>query len=460
MTSAPVSVSTNAYYSGQMTTGTSASTDVETSFSDVLKNQRSEGEVKGPEKASQSKKDVKTDEVSKTPEKESEPSVKETDEKEVVETKAKDAEETVAEVADDAAEKMVKEVAEELGMTEEEVLEILNGLNMVPTDLLNVENLQAVVLAAAGETDLSSFVTNEELFTSFKNLTQSLEEVISEVSKMTGVEEAEVKDIFQNLMEGNKETAALENEMPQTVQAQDEETDVAAEGLKTENETTKTNETAEDGAEVILERSLETAQSQNAATDGNAQDAPQNPFAQNQNVQTIQTNMTETMQSVQATQSYFDDETMRIMNQITDYMKGQVTDGVSELEMQLNPESLGSLHIKLTAKEGVVTAQFTAQNDIVKNVLETQMIQLKETFKEQGVTVEAIEVMVESHRFDENMSRNNGENMQENNRNSARSQSRRINLNSLDFEEENLTQEEQLAAEMLRENGGTVDYTA
>ena len=461
MTSAPVTVSTNAYFTGQKATVTSANTDVETSFSDILKNQKSEGEVKNPEKVSQPKKEVKAKEVSEPAEKE-EVSVKETKNEAVEKPESKTPEETVTKEAEAAAEKMVEEVAEELGITVEEVMEILNGLNMVPTDLLNVENLQAVVLKAAGEVDLSSFVTNEDLFTSLKNLTQALEEVIGEVSEATGVPEAEVKEVFANLMNAEtKETEVLQNETRPVVEtAEDTE---AAEVVETDKDvqTKDATDGTKEGADVMLERSLETAQSGNGATEGNAQNATENPFAQNIQVQTIQNNGAGAMQAVEAPVNYFGEDTMRIMEQITDYMKGQVTDGVSELEMQLHPESLGNLHIKLTAKDGVLTAQFTAQNDIVKNVLESQMVQLKENFKEQGVTVEAIEVTVESHRFDENFNQEHNDSMREQNQNSAK-HNRRINLNleSLDFEEEDLTQEEKLAAEMLRENGGTVDYTA
>jgi len=462
MTSAPVTVSTNAYFTGQKTAVTSANTDVETSFSDILKNQKSEGEVKSPEKVSQPQKEVKAKEVSE-PAKKEEVSVKETENEAVEKPESKTPEETVVKEAEAAAEKMVEEVAEELGITVEEVMEILNGLNMVPTDLLNVENLQAVVLKAAGEVDLSSFVTNEDLFTSLKNLTQALEDIIGEVSEATGVPEAEVKEVFANLMNAEtKETEVLQNETQPVVEVAEEDTDVA-EAAKTDKDVENGDaaDGTKEGADVMLERSLETAQSGGGATEGNAQNATENPFTQNIQVQTIQNNGAGAMQAVEVPVNYFGEDTMRIMEQITDYMKGQVTDGVSELEMQLHPESLGNLHIKLTAKDGVLTAQFTAQNDIVKNVLESQMVQLKENFKEQGVTVEAIEVTVESHRFDENFNQEHNDSMREQNQNSAK-QNRRINLNldSLDFEEEDLTQEEKLAAEMLRENGGTVDYTA
>ena len=128
-------------------------------------------------------------------------------------------------------------------------------------------------------------------------------------------------------------------------------------------------------------------------------------------------------------------------------------------EMQLHPENLGTLQVHLSSKEGVLTAQFTTQNDAVKTALESQMIQLKETFSEQGVKVEVIEVTVQSHAFERNMNQDGGSKETET-RNPSRTRTRRLNLDELTEEIENSTPEERLAAEMMEQNGNTVDYTA
>ena len=61
----------------------------------------------------------------------------------------------------------------------------------------------------------------------------------------------------------------------------------------------------------------------------------------------------------------------------------------------LNPENLGKVHVAVTAKQGIVTAQLTAQNEQVKAALENQMTALKEQFNNQGVKVEAVEITVD-----------------------------------------------------------------
>jgi Flagellar hook-length control protein len=149
-----------------------------------------------------------------------------------------------------------------------------------------------------------------------------------------------------------------------------------------------------------------------------------------------------------------------IMKQILDYMKIQLKPGMEQLEMQLHPESLGTLHIQLTSKGGEITAQFHVQNEAVKAALESQIVELKDSLREQGVKVEAVEVTVESHAFESNLwqgqERNDSASYQ-----GGKKSHRRINLNALEEDfEESADEEEKLTAEMMRVNGNTVDYTA
>ena len=449
MTSAPVTASVKSYFTETQTAVTSTGRDVENSFSDVFNNQKSDVKTAEPEReaAAPARVDGRTDKVSKK-----NASLKSEDGAEVT---PEEAVLYVEKAAEEMAAEMVTQAAEVLGISEEEVLGLLESMGMTTEDLLTTEGLQALVLAAAGESDVSSFMTDEQLFSDFRELQTSLEEVVTEVAQATGLEKKEVTDIFEKLSEQPEELAAEETEMTMEVETAGKErnTDTTEKMVGEKPETTsEATETADDGTEIMLERSLKGNGADNGSANRFAQE--NNPFAQTQTVQT----MTEAMANVQEVQTYFDADTEMIMKQITDYMRSNVSEGVSELEMQLHPESLGNLHVKLTAKEGMVTAQFTAQNEAVKNVLEGQMIQLKETFKEQGVTVENIEVEVQTNGFEHSLSQNGGQQTGSDEKQAGRPRNRRINLNDLEAAE--LTQEEQLAAEMLKESGNTVDYTA
>lgn len=61
----------------------------------------------------------------------------------------------------------------------------------------------------------------------------------------------------------------------------------------------------------------------------------------------------------------------------------------------------------------MVTANFITQNEAVKSALESQMVELRERFEEQGVKIEAIEVTVQTHEFERNLEQGRGRGQQE-----------------------------------------------
>ena len=135
------------------------------------------------------------------------------------------------------------------------------------------------------------------------------------------------------------------------------------------------------------------------------------------------------------------------------------------VEMQLNPENLGRLVLSVTEKHGNVTAQITASNEQVKETLQAQLVELRSTLQAQGIKVEAVEVTVATHEFEQNLDGNasaNGQMQEQNGGQHSEGQRgrRNLNLNNLDELSGLMSEEETLVAQMMRDNGGTVDYTA
>ncbi len=129
------------------------------------------------------------------------------------------------------------------------------------------------------------------------------------------------------------------------------------------------------------------------------------------------------------------------------------------MELQLHPASLGTVNVQIASKDGVITAQFTTQNETVRAVIETQMIQLKNQFEEQGIKVDAVEVTVANHEYGHQFSQENG-NPEQKQSKSAKN-TRRINLDEIDGEAdiEQMEEPDRIAVEMMQANGGSVDYT-
>jgi flagellar hook-length control protein FliK len=172
----------------------------------------------------------------------------------------------------------------------------------------------------------------------------------------------------------------------------------------------------------------------------------------------------ETVQETeQSFTSYVDTED--IINQIGEYVKIHQSEGLSEMEISLNPESLGNIHLQVASKEGMITATITAQNETVRDALMVQAMVLKDELSEQGLKVEAVEVTVASHEFERNM-KDGGEEAQNLFEQQVRKQTRRrIVLDNLMQAEdlladENLTDAERLQIDMMAKSGNSVDFTA
>ena len=127
----------------------------------------------------------------------------------------------------------------------------------------------------------------------------------------------------------------------------------------------------------------------------------------------------------------------------------------------LNPENLGKVHIAVTARQGVITAQLTAQNEQVKAALENQMTALKEHFNNQGVKgvkVESVEITVQSHGFEsqQNLEGNNSEQAGQ-----EKKTHRKLDLSSLEeLEESDMTDEEIRAKDAIVNGDSSVEYSA
>lgn len=447
MTSIPVNNSVKGIVPGAQTQKKSNTQDAAGSFSDIFKNQKNDNGTDDGKIVSAAQ--------NRTENRNTGISARQRKVQDAVNKAGDAAEKNAGKKVDEAAGKMLSDTAEELSVTEEELLSVLQSLSLAPADLLTKEGLQQVVLAVSGETDFANFLTDETMFTTLQNLCGELQTTLSDLADELGISQDEVQDFLTALADKAGDASALQAEALSAEELSTEKTEDAVtdveKGSDTENITgDKTaSEVNVPGKETGKQTEKETSGEEKSFTGDKAFDN----FAQS-----FKTGQTQNTQAAVEVTPHFDVETENIIRQITDYMRGNVTDGVSEMDMQLHPASLGSVHIHLEAKEGVLTAQFTAQNESVKAALESQMIQLKDSFEEQGLTVESIEVMVSSQKFDQSYEEAESHANDTGSR-SGRQRTRRAGLH-VSMEDEELSDEEILAKEVLKGQGSTVEFTA
>lgn len=382
-----------------------------------------------------------------------------------------------AEEIEETAKELVQEISKEMDVTLEEVEEAMAVLGLTAVELFDTDNLKQLLLQITGSTDELALVTNETLYDNLQNLLGIVEESLGGLARELGMTEAEVSTLLEQIVAEADEADADEVEsLPvQDMVEADVEDMESLKGMKDytvsvhkDGKAVQVKVTVDDasGSKSVQEEVTDAPKMEiqtghkmrekNTSADSGRGDGGQAGSAFLQTLdKAVETG--ETPEPVNT--EYRSVQTEDIMNQILDYMKINLKADVQEMELHLHPASLGTVGVQIAAKEGVITAQFTAQNETVRAVIETQLIQLKEQFEEQGIKVDAVEVTVANHEYGQQFSQEH-ENA-DSKQGKASKSTRRINLDEIgeEAELEEMEDSERIAVEMMQANGSTVDYT-
>lgn len=151
--------------------------------------------------------------------------------------------------------------------------------------------------------------------------------------------------------------------------------------------------------------------------------------------------------------------TTEIIRQIVNQISIANTTGESVIEMQLNPENLGKLYINVTEKNSEITARIAVSNEAVKNALESQMATLRENLQDANIRVNDVEITIATHEFERNLEQNAGN---ENGRHNGQQYTHQSSNNGGNGSGQNETasDEARLTAQIMRDNGNSVDFMA
>jgi len=84
-----------------------------------------------------------------------------------------------------------------------------------------------------------------------------------------------------------------------------------------------------------------------------------------------------------------------VMDQVINKATAELSDTKSQVIITLRPENLGKVDINLVSKDGVVTAQITAENSQVKDILNKGLETLRQNLLDQGVNVNKLAISVQ-----------------------------------------------------------------
>ncbi len=401
---------------------------------------------------------------------------------------------------DQAVEEFAKEVQQEvkelLGVDDAQLEAAMKELGLTYQDLMDPVNLANLVMNLTGEEDQLGLLMNAD----FQELMQNVEVLSKNLLQELGMTPQEVAEVFAQL---EQNAAQITEEVPQQMQ---EVTDTQADVLKVQQtddvqiteqksqvtgltETNAAAEAVENDANVqnVEEPVVQEVRVENDQTasqqDGQQEEAPENSMTTEDDASLLQQNDTteksiftehtfqQTVQTIRtdnitaapttAVPQNVVFNTLDVIRQVSEFTRVMYQGDTTSMEMQLNPENLGKIYVQVTAKEGVVTAHLAVQNEIVKEALENQTIQLRENMNQQGIKVEAVEVTIASHEFERNLEQNQQGSAQDEQREQAsKSPRRNISMNQLDELSGLMSEEEMLVAKIMRDNGNSVDFTA
>ena len=402
---------------------------------------------------------------------------------------------------DQAVEEFAKEVQQEvkelLGVDDAQLEAAMKELGLTYQDLMDPVNLANLVMNLTGEEDQLGLLMNAD----FQELMQNVEVLSKNLLQELGMTPQEAAEVFAQL---EQNAAQITEEVPQQMQ---EVTDTQADVLKvqqtddvqiteqksqvtglTETNAAATESVESDGnvqnVEEPVSQEVRVENDQTASQqEGQQEEAPENSMTTEDDASLLQQNDT-TEKSIftehtfqQTVQTIRTDNntaapttavphnvvfnTLDVIRQVSEFTRVMYQGDTTNMEMQLNPENLGKIYVQVTAKEGVVTAHLAVQNEIVKEALENQTIQLRENMNQQGIKVEAVEVTIASHEFERNLEQNQQGSAQDEQREQAsKSPRRNISMNQLDELSGLMSEEEMLVAKIMRDNGNSVDFTA
>ncbi len=406
---------------------TKVSNDASADFSEALKassekqNSVNTTQIGASKESDKSQKKLDADTANSKEETKTGEDIKKTDDSsKVVEDTAKTEEDEIPEEVMETVATAIQAVADILNVDVAVVDEALDSLGLTDISILDESKIQDIALEIEGVDNPVELMTNEQLYTDVKAVTEAVGEIVGELQEELDIPQEDIKDTIQRFA-ANQEAVQIDEEAVKTqMPAVDAKNDAD-------------NETASDEAG---------AQSQMNWTES------------------VVDNIKEAAGSISETETVYQTDMEQIYEQVIESLKLNLTKDVTEMEINLHPASLGNVRIQVAAKDGMITANFTTQNEQVKAAIETQIVQLKESMNEQGIKVEAIEVNVAAHAFEENLSkegeRSNGSEAE------TKRKRRSINLNEIDENDDiDIVEDEiKIAREMMMHNGTTVDYMA
>lgn len=350
----------------------------------------------------------------------------------------KDVTDTVKEVCEDIKDA----IKEEFDVSDEDIKVAMELLGLTALDLLSTAKVAELIEQLTG-TDALTLITNEDMMQSFNNIINVVDEANADIAGMLGVKTEEVGIVL-----GQNDIAPVVNSEDTAKQDNVKESD-AKNADDNINQTVDNQESLSE----VLAKKITTESDGKAKNNMPESNEANNKVTYADVADNMISNITDTFADI-ITEGISTVKEADIVNLVIDSVKLMASRELTSMEVMLNPEHLGSVHITVTARNGIVSAQIAAQNEQVKTALENQMVTLREQFESQGLKVDAVEITVMAHSFE--AGQNFGQSESERKQGESKVH-RKLDLSSFDDE---LEEDLESTAPAPKAEGSSVEYLA
>ncbi len=344
------------------------------------------------------------------------------------------------EKVNDAVQNVKDTIKEELDVSDEDIAKAMEVLGITDNDLLSVVKVTELVSALTGA-DSITLITDDDMFGKLTSVLDAVNTAQEDIADMLNTDvddavlvvrtDAVVKKDTDETVVKNTDSSITDN---QSVSETESLSDVLAAKVTAQGPSKHEESTGEHTGE----------QNHNTQSYGGVADSI---------IQSMKDSFADIVTEDTSRVSEAD-----IVNQVIDQIKLTSGRELTSIEVMLNPERLGSVHVTVTAKNGILSAQIAAQNEQVKTALENQVTALKENFQNQGIKVEAVEITVMTHQFEagQNFGQNESERKQ-----SEQKINKKLNLSDyMDDEDETVSAQDIRRKDSIQNGNSSVEYMA
>lgn len=350
----------------------------------------------------------------------------------------KDVTDTVKEVCEDIKDA----IKEEFDVSDEDIKAAMELLGLTALDLLSTAKVAELIEQLTG-TDALTLITNEDMMQSFNNIINVVDDANADIADMLGVKTEEVGIVLE------------QNDIAPVVNSEDTAKQDNVKESDAKNADDNINQTVDNQESLseVLAKKITTESDGKAKNNMSESNEANNKVTYADVADNMISNITDTFADI-ITEGISTVKEADIVNQVIDSVKLMASRELTSMEVMLNPEHLGSVHITVTARNGIVSAQIAAQNEQVKTALENQMVTLREQFESQGLKVDAVEITVMAHSFE--AGQNFGQSESERKQGESKVH-RKLDLSSFDDE---LEEDLESTAPAPKAEGSSVEYLA